>query len=114
MRISDWSSDVCSSDLLGPAAAGEDVQELFVPGVKVIAKGLFPWRHPADGELLAGEAGSLAEGADLELGIGVEGGADVEQIGRESWRERVCQYVEISVVAGSLKKKTKTRTEQRK
>src|SRR3546814_20712471 len=28
------------------------------------------------------------------------------QIGRASCRERVCQYVEISVVAGSLKKKT--------
>src|SRR3546814_13512694 len=27
------------------------------------------------------------------------------QIGRASWRERVCQYVKISVVAGSLKKK---------
>src|SRR3546814_13732158 len=27
------------------------------------------------------------------------------QIGRASWRESVCQYVEISVVAGSLKKK---------
>src|SRR3546814_13631745 len=26
-------------------------------------------------------------------------------IGRASWRERVCQYVSISVVAGSLKKK---------
>src|SRR3546814_16428085 len=31
---------------------------------------------------------------------------DVE-IGRASCRERVCQYVEISVVAGSLKKKKK-------
>src|SRR3546814_17621835 len=28
------------------------------------------------------------------------------QIGRASWRERVCQYVEISVVAGPIKKKT--------
>src|SRR3546814_16628798 len=28
------------------------------------------------------------------------------EIGRASCRERVCQYVEISVVAGSLKKKT--------
>src|SRR3546814_13042012 len=28
------------------------------------------------------------------------------EIGRASWRERVWQYVEISVVAGSLKKKT--------
>src|SRR3546814_15411821 len=30
-----------------------------------------------------------------------------EEIGRASGRERVCQYVKISVVAGSLKKKIK-------
>src|SRR3546814_1585104 len=28
MRISDWSSDVCSSDLLGPSLAGGDLQFL--------------------------------------------------------------------------------------
>src|SRR3546814_16581963 len=32
------------------------------------------------------------------------------QIGRASWRERVCQYVEISVGAVSLKKKKYTKT----
>src|SRR3546814_16959903 len=31
----------------------------------------------------------------------------VPEIGRASCRERVCQYVEISVVAGQLTKKTK-------
>src|SRR3546814_20569143 len=31
---------------------------------------------------------------------------DGGQIGRESCRERGCQYVSISVVAGSIKKKT--------
>src|SRR3546814_18254364 len=36
----------------------------------------------------------------LEVGI-------VDKNGRASCRERVCQYVEISVVAGSLKKKYK-------
>src|SRR3546814_17426175 len=30
---------------------------------------------------------------------------DLDQIGRASCRERVCQYVSISVVAGSLQKK---------
>src|SRR3546814_15927323 len=33
--------------------------------------------------------------------------AELGEIGRASWRERVCQYVEISVVDVSLKKKTK-------
>src|SRR3546814_17751182 len=37
----------------------------------------------------------------------------LEQTGRESCRERVCQYVEISVVAVSLKKKTKKNKTQR-
>src|SRR3546814_11851188 len=34
------------------------------------------------------------------------------QIGRASGRERVCQYVSISVVAGSLKKKKKKKKEE--
>src|SRR3546814_2747125 len=34
----------------------------------------------------------------------------VKQIGRESCRVRVCKYVKISVVAGSLNKKKKTAT----
>src|SRR3546814_15316348 len=33
--------------------------------------------------------------------------AGLAEIGRASCRERVCQYVEISVVAGSIKKKKK-------
>src|SRR3546814_15123584 len=39
------------------------------------------------------------------LGVGLQtfasGNASVRKIGRASWRERVCQYVEIMVVAGS-------------
>src|SRR3546814_14497165 len=35
------------------------------------------------------------------------------EIGRASCRERVCQYVSISVVAGSLKKKEKSTETQR-
>src|SRR3546814_11453328 len=30
----------------------------------------------------------------------------LEEIGRASWREQVCQYVSVSGVAGDLKKKT--------
>src|SRR3546814_11701564 len=32
----------------------------------------------------------------------------IDQIGRASWRERVCQYVEILVVAGSVTNKKTT------
>src|SRR3546814_12737599 len=41
---------------------------------------------------------------------GYKAGDDVMQIGRASCRERVCQYVSISVVAVSLKKSIKTLT----
>src|SRR3546814_16195464 len=43
---------------------------------------------------------SVAEGC-----LRVAAGGGEHQIGRASCRERVCQYVLISVVAGSLKKK---------
>src|SRR3546814_14440131 len=42
----------------------------------------------------------LCKGGFIENDLGVP------EIGRASCRERVCQYVSISVVAGSLKKKT--------
>src|SRR3546814_11169534 len=56
----------------------------------VVADGMAGTRHDSNQEL---------------IGQGV-----ANKIGRASWRERVCQYVWISVVAGSLnKKKTKTK-----
>src|SRR3546814_5546494 len=95
MRISDWSSDVCSSDLALPGA------QLPQPGV-----GLVP---QADG--LAAEALQLLEEAHVArmleplveeaLGRGQHDAAvavvlDLRvgaAIGRASWREKVCQYV---------------------
>src|SRR3546814_21072010 len=109
MRISDWSSDVCSSDL--DLVRGQRSDLLLRPfdGVTVIRTGeqsLMETEHRQvmtrnrrlAGRLLA--AAMVAETAEQ----------DVEQIGprqngRASGRERVCQYVEISVVAVSLKKK---------
>src|SRR3546814_16645691 len=51
------------------------------------------------GGRLAG--GAFMNGADLFWIIALSGA----EIGRASWRERVCQYVLVSVVAVSLKKK---------
>src|SRR3546814_20216582 len=99
MRISDWSSDVCSSDLTvadrGPVGLtgdrlvggeqGEDRLEALL-------------HHPA---LL-----HRIDAHDVSVG-GPGAGA---QIGRASCRGRGCQYVYISVVAVYLKKK-KTKTE---
>src|SRR3546814_6478649 len=72
MRISDWSSDVCSSDLF---------LMLFI-GL------LDQWharaaRHMVHPHLAGAER---ATGGEMLLG-------DEEQIGRASCRERVCQYV---------------------
>src|SRR3546814_2410798 len=65
MRISDWSSDVCSSDLF----------ELEGERCKILAAEVV---HPA--ETVAG----ATPGVTLD---------DTLKIGRASCRERVCQYV---------------------
>src|SRR3546814_20077876 len=95
MRISDWSSDVCSSDLLG-VAAEHDV-------------GTAPRHVRGDGH----RAQASRPGDDLGLTRVVLGVEDLvldtllgqEEIGRASCRERACQYVLLSVLAVSLKKK---------
>src|SRR3546814_13767392 len=99
MRISDWSSDVCSSDLPVPMMniinGGEhadnpiDFQEFMIVPVG------------ADSIVEAVRCGSeifhtLKKGlADkgLMTAVGDEGGFAPNQIGRASCRERVCQYV---------------------
>src|SRR3546814_2056557 len=92
MRISDWSSDVCSSDL--PARAGGDCLRRRQPRRLDV-----PLPHP-------GASGSRHDGCDpchrsepdmsarSNLGLAVAAMmATVAKIGRASCRERVCQYV---------------------
>src|SRR3546814_1518669 len=80
MRISDWSSDVCSSDLhvlaglhadgpvRGKPAGVQHYVEVELPDGRIVAPdGVFPHRRHRL--------------------------VPVEQIGRASCRERVCQYV---------------------
>src|SRR3546814_6445974 len=85
MRISDWSSDVCSSDLQPVGKAGLD--DVLDDRVVNVALGNF--RRVLRGQHHSVDFGRLAiditEG-NLRLGIGA-------QIGRASCRERVCQYV---------------------
>src|SRR3546814_15708065 len=103
MRISDWSSDVCSSDL--SALQAELVEQYFAELLGA-----------ADRERLAGEAVDLAFDAQhlvrefarqprQIVAVDHEAGAlhRLDEIGRASCRERVCQYVYSSVVAESLK-----------
>src|SRR3546814_17557266 len=109
MRISDWSSDVCSSDLLALVvdrrhAHGRDQivrlaterlrQRPEVGGCwQVYAANIV--RDAVSPHVLA-LAGLLAQ-KDRRL--------PRQEIGRAWCRERVGQYVEISVVAVTLKKK---------
>src|SRR3546814_4734045 len=93
LRISDWSSDVCSSDLL--------------PGVYLMALKAAPLmllaiyaalRHKGhDTQLLAamlafqGAGAALSDLAEQIAGLVMVVG--FAQLGRASCRERVCQYV---------------------
>src|SRR3546814_13153744 len=110
MRISDWSSDVCSSDL-GRLKAGDTVLLLGTGGVSIFAlqfatlmgartivtsssdekleraRALGAWqtvnyRRTPDWEKAVLE---MTEGRGVDL--------TVEEIGRASCRERGCQYV---------------------
>src|SRR3546814_14539730 len=47
-----------------------------------------------------------AAAEDMTVAGEASNGVEAVEIGRASCRERVCPYVEISVVAGSLKKKS--------
>src|SRR3546814_19935855 len=92
MRISDWSSDVCSSDL-HPAR----LDALGSPLAQLVGDA---------GENPAGDrnnaAGFFGQRNEFHRR---DGAAFRVEIGRASCRERVCQYVSISVVADSLKQK---------
>src|SRR3546814_12577168 len=108
MRISDWSSDVCSSDLILDTAKHRSV--------KVQADDVQITTQFTDGQIRRGfehfrktcVACHGAPGVErTEMGKGLR----PQQIGRASCRERVCQYVSSSVVAVSLKtQKTALRT----
>src|SRR3546814_14151260 len=130
MRISDWSSDVCSSDLQGvgrmnalvtPTARGEisctqatlmalDEAMGLDPSVLVFGEDV---ADPEGGGIVGATAGLSAKYGDSRgrstplaeqaiVGAAV-GAAIAGKIGRASCRERGCQYVSVSVVGVSLK-----------
>src|SRR3546814_8164931 len=87
MRISDWSSDVCSSDLLRlRQRLGELIEKMMIEHEIAHA--------PADEAGAIGELRQLlATGLDQRPGRIIGGERDILQLGRASCRERVCQYV---------------------
>src|SRR3546814_8938257 len=92
MRISDWSSDVCSSDLIGQKTI-DLVLDVGGLGIDRGAEAIF-LRLPDHALHLATEADELflLVLGDLIAPIALARFPDME-IGRASCRERVCQYV---------------------
>src|SRR3546814_20462821 len=88
MRISDWSSDVCSSDLHQFSGRRGAAARALRRSHARRARRRFPRAH--------GRAVHLPHPA----------GATPWQIGRPSSRERVCHYVSNSVVDGDLNTQT--------
>src|SRR3546814_20673680 len=98
MRISDWSSDVCSSDLVmveNYRAGAFPALGLGYEAMKAINPRLIYCSMTA-----FGQDGPRSSQTAYD---------QVVQIGRASCRERVCQYVSISVFAVSLKNKQRTK-----
>src|SRR3546814_17970672 len=109
MRISDWSSDVCSSDLrpLRWVFSFPDRRKRHTdPLTSNLASmtrhflNTQDWTR-AELDAVLAQAARFKHGpaGDAPKGRPMDG-----KIGRASCRERVCQYVSISVAAGSLKK----------
>src|SRR3546814_3026682 len=97
MRISDWSSDVCSSDLLGfRANAFAPKPEKLNPlsGIKRIfgIQGLIELVKSLAKVALLGGIGFWVVWDRLKAIVQM-GETGIRQIGRASCRERVCQYV---------------------
>src|SRR3546814_18344905 len=100
MRISDWSSDVCSSDLFlavaaiagddnaGPCKAGEDFGNADCSFGQFTADRF--GEHPDAG---------LAGGIRRHVGHNPDGVDRTDEIGRAAGRARVCEYGSIWGVA---------------
>src|SRR3546814_17795900 len=113
MRISDWSSDVCSSDLAGQDQRGEEEQADHDACRRLVddrREGHEGQTGPACGDLVDGD--TLGLGHEAERREDPNAAEQPEaQIGRASCRESVGQYVWISGDAVALTKKKKTKKE---
>src|SRR3546814_16773706 len=99
MRISDWSSDVCSSDLgngTGDTNDGDGDGDGEQPSLELeLEAALDPNAEPAEEAVERDEANAACGGGRQSAG---------GQIGRASCRESVCQDVSHQVVAHALQK----------
>src|SRR3546814_8702530 len=100
MRISDWSSDVCSSDRMAGALARMDAGPEVAPRAIALAGVLLAeFGYHGDTESYDDpQNADLVRVIDRRMGLPVSLGvlyihAARAQIGRASCGERVCQYV---------------------
>src|SRR3546814_19562537 len=99
MRISDWSSDVCSSDLSRASSGGGPGCLKISPVPLLVRLGRRPLDVVPPAALDALEGSPVDEWldaleGDAEVGGGLLAGHVLApEIGRASCRERVCQYV---------------------
>src|SRR3546814_10921864 len=101
MRISDWSSDVCSSDLLERSRLALSPLTFDIAGGRMASDIIInarerPVATDYDIRLSPTPMGNLL----AKFGVDASG-----KIGTASRRARVCQYVVITVVAVALTKK---------
>src|SRR3546814_2025471 len=87
MRISDWSADVCSSDLLSQ----RHIEHLDRTAMRALDRlqGLQQGIDECTGEMIAIEGERPRRSVERDIAKGF----DRSQIGRASCRERVCPYV---------------------
>src|SRR3546814_17318614 len=107
MRISDWSSDVCSSDLGSDDDArvvgeiAEELRRVLQHLLDLAVRALEERPH-----LHGGGRAQTCRRLEVvdEVAVGLLGGvaAGARELGRASCRERACQSVAISGVAVSL------------
>src|SRR3546814_10930281 len=109
MRISDWSSDVCSSDLQKLKKAGDEPPVLRLAENPDILRAIATTdarRRPALVIGFAAETEQVVDYATKKLKTqGCDWIPANEEIGRASGRERVWQSVRIWVVEEQVKKK---------
>src|SRR3546814_6564425 len=106
MRISDWSSDVCSSDLNAAAAQLVEVEDLLRVAIECALAGIFPV------VVLSPDAAATA--IRRHAGFGRHAGADEEHDGRrsEEHTSELQSLMRISYAVFCLKKKKSHNTKQ--
>src|SRR3546814_19698737 len=109
MRISDWSSDVCSSDLAGLSALLAATRDSWQGRPDAVSMLL---ANGADPSVVVGAGNTPLHHAARSSDPGVvaallDAGATLDEIGSASCRERVCRSVWLFAVAVHLKNTNK-------